>query len=310
MTNINRQSNLISAGMLARCVSAVREVVAPSKQPDVPAIPLLVIDAYWQDLPSGAYPGAWHRIAGLTAAEVYDDQPASAAGAVRAYHGVILKATQGDRYIPAALRWFDQQWAAVEDARITAAREGDFWRGAYHYLMFLQSGHRQADFYLDTIARAGGFDTDDMRPIVDIEFGGEKASNRRASRQQVIDCASDFSARVLERTGRSPILYGGSALAELKIREPLGCVGLWCAAYTRKLKAAEATSIGRKPSEIIMWQYTDGKAGSAVTTRGTKLPIQVPPTARGRQRGEKWLPLDCSVVTVPGGMAGARRALL
>lgn len=293
-----KPSNLISAGMFARAASACREIIAPTEQPDVPAVPMLVVDAYWQDLHRGAYPGAWNRIAALTAPEVYADQSVAAAGAVRAYHGVIIKATQGTRYLQPALAWFRDQWPAIAKAREGAGRDrGDFWRGCYHYLMFLQDGAAQAEYYARTVERAGGWQTGDVRPIVDIEFGGPSASNRTASRQQVIDCAHAFSTTIKRITGHRPILYGGSALASLKIKDRLGCHGLWPAAYTKSLKSAEATSIGWTPDDIIMWQYTDGTKGSAITKRGTRLPIGIPPTVSGARAGAKPLPLDCSVVT-------------
>lgn len=304
-----KQSNLISAGMLARAVSACREVVAPTKQPDIPAVPMLVVDAYWQDLARGAYPGAWNRIAALTAPEVYPDQAVAEAGGVRAYHGVIIKATQGTRYLQSALAWFREQWPAIAKAREGAGRDrGDFMRGCYHYLMFTQDGAAQAEYYARTVERAGGWQVGDIRPIVDIEFGGPSASNRTASRQQVIDCAWSFSAAIKRITGHRPILYGGSALASLRIKDRLGCQGLWPAAYTRSLKAAEATSIGWTPDEIVMWQYTDGTKGSAVTRRGTRLPIGIPPTISGARAGAGVLPLDCSVITRPS-LYDARIAL-
>lgn len=307
LTPINR-SNLVTASMLARAASAVRELVAPTPQPAIPAVPLLMLDVYWQDLAKGAYPGAWHRAAELTCAEVYGGQDVAAARSTRAYHGAVLKATEGTSYYATARDWFIANYRAARAAG--GDRLGDdWWVGAYHYLRFRQSGARQARFYLDTVARAGGFGPGAVRPVVDIEFGGEDADNRKASRQQVVDCANEFTETVRLETGLAPILYGGSALSALRIKDHLGCSWLWPAAYTRGLKSAEATSIGWKMSEVVMWQYTDGTKGSAVTLRGTELPIGVPPTASGLRAGAKRLPLDCSVVVVAGGMRGARAAL-
>lgn len=290
-------SNLLSAGFFARAAAAVAELARPTPQPDLHPAPVLVVDAYWQDLGEAMIDQVWpwHRLMTISTAEAYRGQVAAAWGG-RAYHAAVLKATQGTGYPRRALAWFQRQWSALDGP---IARELRFLRGAYHYLMFRQNGRRQADFYLDQVGgELGG--VNDILPIVDIEFGNDQADNRKATRQQLVDCASEFTLRVRQRTGRTPILYGGSALASLRIKDRLGCRWLWPAAYSPTLTRAEATSIGWTLDQVIMWQYTDGKKGAAVTTRGTKLPIGVPGVGR----------LDCSVVTQPGGPAGARAALL
>lgn len=309
MAKQHHLENVACAPALTRAAAAVAERLKPTPAPDV-SVPILIVDAYWQDLAHGAYPGAWHRMAALTCAEVYDGQAVEAASTTHAYHGAILKATQGTKYLSTALRWFAPNYQAAREAG--GDRLGDDWFvGAYHYLMFGQDGVKQADYYLDTVDKAGGLNRPGaILPIVDIEFGGEGAANRQIGRAQVIDCASDFAARCLFRTGRAPILYGGSALSSLRIKDHLGCSWLWPAAYSDRLKRSEATSIGWTLDEVIMWQYTDGTAGRAVTTKGTRLPIGIPPTKAGRARGDRVLDLDCSIVVRPGGIAGARRALL
>jgi hypothetical protein len=232
--------------------------------PCIALYPMLFVDLYWRDLLGRP------NIPRLLSASWGPD----VGGAWRPYHGAILKATEGTRYATDAIAWFARTWRAVGSSE--RYQGGDFVRGAYHYLRFLQGGKAQAEAYLRTVNRAGGWRGYDVLPIVDVEFGGVKSSNRDASRQQVIDCASSWVATVRAETGRDVILYGGSALAELRIRDRFGCRWLWPAAYSSALKPREATAIGWTLDDVIAWQYTDGKTATAVTTKGTHLPREVP----------------------------------
>jgi hypothetical protein len=75
------------------------------------------------------------------------------------YYGAIIKATEGTYYDGGA--WFKKNWPAVKD--IGAARYGKTWfRGAYHFLKFNIDGTRQADYYLNAINVAGGWDAGDI----------------------------------------------------------------------------------------------------------------------------------------------------
>lgn len=164
--------------------------------------------------------------------------------------GAILKATEGLYYRP---DWFAKQWRTVENA--AGARYGvDFFRGAYHYLIFKNDGKAQADFYMAAINLAGGFCCD-ILPVVDVELGGDKSANRQASKQQIVDCVSNFSARIKETTGRKVILYGGNAMAEHGITDHMGCDWLWVARYAPALPAETYLRIGWKLDQVLLWQY-------------------------------------------------------
>jgi GH25 family lysozyme M1 (1,4-beta-N-acetylmuramidase) len=259
---------------------APKHVVEEGRVPAAPGMParvtvegpFLVADLYWKDL---AGRPSWNAF--LNAKWGPD-----ADGHRHLYAGALLKATEGTRYYGDAIAWFSRGWRALG----ASERYGvDFVRGAYHYLRFDQDGEKQAEYYLRTIHNAGGWDHGDMLPVVDVEFGSDTSANRQTAREIVERNARAFVAKVKAETGRDVILYGGSALSELRIKERLGCRWLWPAAYSKSLSAREATSIGWRFDEVAMWQYTDGRTCKAVTTRGTVLPRVV----------QNFGAVDCSV---------------
>jgi len=195
--------------------------------------PVLLVDLYWKDLRS---PPKWDRLA-----------------ARPGYVGAILKATEGVSY--AGARWFVENWPRVRAAGGSRCTTSWF-RGAYHFLLFHRDGVEQADYFLDTVDRAGGWDDGDLLPIVDVELGGERHPNRRASRDEVIAVVSAWIARVRERTGRKVILYGRGAMRDLGIRSRMGASYLWNPSYTGSMRPCD--SIGWPSSLVPLWQYTDG----------------------------------------------------
>lgn len=123
--------------------------------------------------------------------------------------GAIMKATQGfgppHDPNPFPTAWFIREWEKCR--RAGGARYGRSWfRGAYHFLIpgngTEASGSLQADFLLDTIEQAGGLRDDDLAPAMDIE--GEAWNDNKKLRRKV---SIGFAKRVIERTGRQPILY-------------------------------------------------------------------------------------------------------
>ncbi|HEY3735620.1 MAG TPA: GH25 family lysozyme, partial [Streptosporangiaceae bacterium] len=122
--------------------------------------------------------------------------------------GVILKAWDGPQYNDGG--WFAANWPAVREAG--AARYGVSWfRGAYLFLRFAASGSAQADAYLKAIDQAGGWDSGDIIPIIDVELGDTKNPanlNGKATAQQVIDCTTQCANRIRAVTGKRIMLYG------------------------------------------------------------------------------------------------------
>ncbi len=187
------------------------------------------------------------------------------------YCGAILKAWDGLRFNDGG--WFQRHWPAVRAAG--ADRYGETWfRGAYLFLEFAQSGADQADAYLQTVEAAGGWDSGDILPIIDAEQGGEGRPamngkpavpahpNRRATKQQVIDCVTACANRLRERIGRRVILYGRGAMRDLGINDRMGCDLVWNPAYTQTMvrHGLEAWNL----EDVVLWQYCgDGTAAVA-----------------------------------------------
>lgn len=182
----------------------------------------------------------------------------SAVAAAPGYAGAILKATEGTSYAKAS--WVIANWPRVRDAG--GDRYGISWfRGAYHFLKFNQDGAKQADYYLQVMQQAGGWDTGDLLPIVDVELGADTNSNQSASAQQIIDCTSAWSARIKQKTGRDAILYGRGAMRDKNITDHMGCKWMWNPSYTSLMKKATIERVGWTVPEVAMWQYCgDGTA--------------------------------------------------
>src|SRR5262249_33737997 len=137
---------------------------------------------------------------------------------------------------------------------------------------FNRDGAGQADFFMDTIEAAGGFDVGDIVPIVDVELGNDgtpdaqgrtkpRNSNWDASAQQIIDCTSAFAERGRERTQQQVMLYGNGAMRDKSINARMGCDWLWVPRYTATLPHEIYERAGWTLDRVVMWQYCgDGKA--------------------------------------------------
>jgi lysozyme len=219
--------------------------------------------------------------------DYYQGDPAPDLGVVSAdkrYVGAIIKATEGVHYDGGT--WYKRQWPSVRDQE----GYGDTWlRGCYHFLKFNQDGAAQADFYLKTVDAAGGWDTGDLWPIVDVELGGEQNSNRTATADQVIECTTNFAGRVKEATGRQVMLYGNGAMRDLHISDRMGCDWLWCPRYTSALPAFIYERAGWTRDELVLWQYAGDGTGllsgyPTATPDGKKIDHSVLVLSGGRER--------------------------
>lgn len=169
--------------------------------------------------------------------------------------GAILKATDGVAY--GYTEWFEQNFRVLTTLGRSERGCSKFY-GGYHFLQFAQPGAAQADYYLRTMM-AAGWGLIDIMPIVDVELGGERHPNRRASAAQVIDCTSAFAARCKAVTGRRVMLYGRGAMRDLNIRSRMGCDMAWNPSYTERMVGNGLTEIGGRPGpwtldDIALWQ--------------------------------------------------------
>lgn len=266
---------------LARASDTLAGVGAPRVEV-IAERPALIVDVYWADLGPGP---KWTALA-----------------AAPGYVGAVLKATEGNAYQHD--EWFVRNWPRLRAAG--GDRYGvDWFRGAYHYLRFghtanvVESGRRQADYYLRTIERAGGWSHGDMVPVVDVELGREGGQNHRASAAQVVETAGSFVSRVKEITGREVMLYGRGAMRDLGITDQMGCRWLWNPSYTRAMPRKTIERVGWSLEDVALWQYTDGTVSKAITKGGVTLPRIVPGFGA----------VDCSVFLL-GGSDGFRRRLV
>lgn len=188
------------------------------------------------------------------------------------YVGAIIKAMEGTGYNDGG--WFKSNWPAVRDAG--GDRYCDTWfRGSYLFLRFASPGADQADAYLRAIDEAGGWDTGDLLPVIDVELGGAKNPNRKASAQQVIDCTTACAERLKEQTGKRVMLYGRGAMRDLSITDHMGCDVVWNPAYTATMVRNGLQSWDL--DDIVLWQYCgDGTAAFP------KLPHSVPGFGHGK----------------------------
>jgi GH25 family lysozyme M1 (1,4-beta-N-acetylmuramidase) len=200
------------------------------------------------------------------------------------FRGAILKATEG---LGGTGSWFAKHWPAVGATKLH--------RGAYHFLRLDSPGTAQADHFLATIDRAGGWSAPlDLLPVVDVEEGsGNDAIVARRGAGIVSDTTRAFVERVKHRTGREVVLYTGGWLRSLGLRDRLGCAYLWIAAYTATLPAAWCEQLGFTREMLWGWQYCGGQ-GAELTGYPRTTPI-----------GD----VDISALTLPGGLAALRAGL-
>jgi hypothetical protein len=180
------------------------------------------------------------------------------------FYGAILKAAQGSKGWSNDHGWFNKNWPLLKT--VGGDRYGATWfRGAYLFLNFWQSGKDQADNYLDIIDAAGGWDAGDIIPIIDVELGNDGSNgrprnrNNDASAKEIIDCTTACADQIRSKTGRQVMLYGRGAMRERSIKSRMGCDIVWNPSYTQTivLHGLEAWNL----DDIALWQYCgDGKA--------------------------------------------------
>jgi Glycosyl hydrolases family 25 len=204
----------------------------------------------------GADPGPPYLFVDLYPLDLGRNPPWSVLVNTQGYVGAIIKAMEGTGYNDGG--WFEANWPAVRDAG--GDRYDVTWfRGSYLFLRFAAAGAAQADAYLRAIDEAGGWDSGDVLPVIDVELGGPKNPNRKASAQQIIDCTTACAERLKEQCGRRVMLYGRGAMRDLAITDHMGCDVVWNPAYTATMVRNGLQSWDL--DDIALWQYCgDGTA--------------------------------------------------
>lgn len=171
--------------------------------------------------------------------------------------GVGLKASEGTYYKPAHFRhyWPLVRAAAGERYGVTKFRQ------AYLFSKFDTSGYPQADSLLEQVDAAGGWGDGDLPPCIDAEPGSAGNSNRKASRQRIIDVVSEIAERLIAATGRPCVYYGIGLIRDFQIRDRMNCRYLWLANYNATLDRHEYEDLGYTVDDLIGWQYSGAPGG-------------------------------------------------
>ncbi len=183
--------------------------------------------------------------------------------------GAFLKASEGLELDDHG--WFATNWPLVRSS--AGERYGDTWfRGAYHYFIFHDDAAAQAEHFLRTVEAAGGWAHGDLLPVVDVESGGANRSGWAAlSAAQIIDGVSTYASKLKAALGCEVMLYGGSALRDKGIKDPMQCSYLWTAEYgSSQLAPRLYQDLAWASEATALWQYTDGQSN------GTLFPSQIP----------------------------------
>jgi lysozyme len=129
---------------------------------------------------------------------------------------VFIKATEG---------------ATVKDTKFdfnyTEAKNLGLYVGAYHYAYpeSMDDPILEADYFVDTVTNAGGFEGN-LPPVLDLEtIQGD------LDKDQLSEWARIWMERVMEKVGIKPILYTYLDFGRRNLNESLGEYPLWFARY-------------------------------------------------------------------------------
>lgn len=200
------------------------------------------------------------------------------------WHGVMAKVTQGNYYNGGS--WFRRMWPRIREAG--GVRYGvDWFRLGYHYFDVRIDPIAQAEHYLTTIELAGGWGEGDLWPCIDVERAGQRGD---ITAMTVIRQVKQWVTHVHKRTGMDVVLYGGSWLRDLGVKDRMGCKYAWVARYTPTLPSRTYTSIGFDLPSLFAWQYAGLNGDGSVSGSLPGRPLTTP---AGKA--------DISVVTLEGG---------
>jgi lysozyme len=148
-------------------------------------------------------------------------------------------------------------------------KDKQVFRGAYHFLTSSdsESGEAQAKSFLRLIRESGGADTNDMPPVLDLEWDVAKGSRDRWSGKtadEIIDKALSWLSYV-ERNGdfkKKPIIYTARSWwrerigDEKKFAKLSSHYDIWIADYSDKASANEVPAVPMN-ANYSLWQFSD-----------------------------------------------------
>ncbi len=174
--------------------------------------------------------------------------------------GLIMQASNG---LTPATSWFPDMWRAARHA--AGARYGVSWmRGAYHNLETLENPIAQADLILATIDASDGWGAGDLWVGVDIEAGTGNPSVDAPNARTIVEAGvSGFADRILQRTGKRPLLYAGSYTRALGITSRMGCGLLWFPEWTGTLDQRLLVAMGWDLNSTLLWQIVGDGSNTA-----------------------------------------------
>lgn len=169
----------------------------------------------------------------LTGPDISHHQGVVGFAQVRTRHQVvIMKATEGTGFV-------DRRF----HVNMVGARNVGLRVGAYHFLRRESNGAVQADHFLSTVGTGPG-----VVYVVDCETSASHTN-------PTIDTIRDFCARVIQRTGREPVLYTYNSWWSANVGPvvPVPCHYLWVARYRDK-----NLGYGKVPPvpAVFGWQWT------------------------------------------------------
>lgn len=156
-------------------------------------------------------------------------------GVASEYDAVILRATEGTF-----------QTDSLYESNVAAAQQAGLRVGAYHFLRLESSGRTQADYFLETAGAKPG-----VLYVVDCETSWQAPVGTNPA----LDTIQSFIERILEVTGREPIVYTLDAWWRLYIgaNVPLPTRNLWVANWRdRYLGYGSVPNVER----VFGWQHT------------------------------------------------------
>lgn len=168
---------------------------------------------------------------------------------------VYIKASQGLNF---ADRRFQENWRG-------AGQVSDLRKGAYHFLSARGDGDKQADNFLSRLQLVGGLKSEDLTPVLDLEWDFQRsASGANVDRwssltaDQIADIALEWLTKVEQVTGRKPIIYTSASWwgPRLGNSRKLDGYAHWIADY-RVSSINRGAPVAVRGSRVVAWQFTD-----------------------------------------------------